>query len=281
MRKLIVLLLLLPFNTFAQNDLLAEIDTVKTNIEVESVFKSLKIINLESTKLAAKDDFYLIIAHRFDYLKNGFADFFGLDNASTQIKVLYGINDWLNVHASRSGFQKTYELATKYRLVSQKKNGSPIAVVGFNSITANAELNDKLLPKLKFVNRLSYTTQLLISRKFSNKLSLEVAPTFFHENYVLYDEQNNNQFALGMGGRYKISKHVAFTMDYVTHLNRATVSTFKNPLAVGVDIETGGHVFQLHFTNAQAMHEAGFIGNTSGSWGKGEISFGFNLVRVF
>lgn len=280
--KKIIFAFLLPLCMYSQeDDLFSEIDTDSTQTEVTSAFKSLKIVNLESTKLAAKGDFYFIVAHRFGSIKNGIDTFFGLDDANTQIKFLYGVNEWLTVHVSRSGFQKSYEGAVKYRLMPQQDNGFPVTIVGFNSIVVNTELDKVLLPKLKFNNRLNYTTQLLISRKFSDKLSLELAPTYFHENYVVNDNQDNSQFAIGAGGRYKISKRVALTMDYAAHLNRASNALARNPLSLGVDIETGGHVFQLHFTNAQAMNETGYLGNAFGDWSDGNIYFGFNLVRVF
>lgn len=280
--KKIILAILSPLFIYAQEDLLSEIDTDSTGVSIEnSAFKSLKIVNLESTKLAAKGDFYFIVAHRFGSVKNGIDTFFGLDDANTQIKMLYGVNDWLTIHASRSGFQKSYEGAVKYRLKAQETDGFPVTIVGFNSIVVNTELDKAVLSKLTFENRLNYTTQLLVSRKFSESLSLELAPTFFHENYVVNDNQDNSQFAIGMGGRYKLSKRVALTMDYAAHLNRASNSLAKNPLSVGVDIETGGHVFQLHFTNAQAMNETGYLGNAFGDWSKGDVFFGFNLVRVF
>lgn len=292
MKKIFLTLLFCPVCVFSQDDLLSEIDTVKADFRVESAFKSMKIVNIESTKLAAKGDFYFIVAHRFDYLKNGFDDFFGLDNANTQLKFLYGINKWLTVHVSRSGFQETYDLAAKYRLISQQAKGFPFTMVGFSSIAVNTELKKKNYPNMKFANRLSYVTQLLVSRKFNDHLTLELAPTYFHENTVrdvfdstgnpiLPNPQENSQFAIGMGGRYKITKRWSVNMDYAAHLNRTSESVYKNPLSVGVDLETGGHVFQLHFTNSRAMHEAGFLGQTSGDWGKGEICFGFNLVRVF
>ena len=272
---------IISLNSFSQNDLLNEIDNDTIGVDVGPAFKGLKIINLESTKLAAKGDFYFIVAHRFGSIKPGFETFFGLDDANTQLKFVYGVNEWLTVHASRSGFQKAIEGAIKYRLVDQKTNGSPITLVGFNSVVVNTELDEDLLPKMTFNNRLSYVTQLLVSRKFSEKISLELAPTFFHENYVVDENQDNSQFAIGAGGRYKISNRVALTMDYAAHLNRASESIYKNPLAIGFDLETGGHVFQMLFTNAQAINEAGFLGQTSGDWSKGEIAFGFNLYRVF
>lgn len=272
---------IISLNSFSQNDLLNEIDNDTIGVDVGPAFKGLKIINLESTKLAAKGDFYFIVAHRFGSIKPGFETFFGLDDANTQLKFVYGVNEWLTVHASRSGFQKAIEGAIKYRLVDQQTNGSPITLVGFNSFIVNTELDEDLLPKMTFNNRLSYVTQLLVSRKFSEKISLELAPTFFHENYVVDDNQDNSQFAIGAGGRYKISNRVALTMDYAAHLNRSSTSFARNPLSLGVDIETGGHVFQLHFTNAQAMHETGYLGSGFGDWSEGDIYFGFNLLRVF
>lgn len=290
--KKILLALFFPICAFAQNDLLSEIDTIKNDRKVESAFKSLKIINLESTKLAGKGDLYLVVAHRFDYINKGFDDFFGIDNANTQIKFVYGLKDWLTVHIARSGFQETIDSGIKYRLVSQEKDGFPFEIVGFNSIAINAEMKQQNYPNMQFANRLSYVTQLLISRKFTKELSLEIAPTYFHENTLrdILDEnntvispnpQNNSQFAIGMGGRYKFAKRWSFNMDYAAHLNRASQSIYKNPLSIGVDLETGGHIFQMHFTNSRAMHEAGYLGQTSGEWSKGEIAFGFNLVRVF
>ncbi|MFC4740577.1 DUF5777 family beta-barrel protein [Flavobacterium ponti] len=279
--KISVLFLLVSTYLFAQDDLLNEIDTVAVDKRVNSSFKSLKIVNLESTKLASKGDLYFVVSHRFDYFKNGFDDFFGLDNANTRLQFVYGVTPWLSVHASRSGFNKTYEAAGKYSLMHQEEGGFPFEIVGFNSIAINTALEKDLLPLLEFEDRLSYVNQLLISRKFSDNLSLELAPTYFHENYVVDNNQDNSQFALGFGGRYKLTTRWSINMDYAAHLNRASNSPFTNPLSIGVDLETGGHVFQMHFTNSQAMHESGFLGNTSGKWSKSEIAFGFNLVRVF
>jgi hypothetical protein len=287
-----IMLFAVPLLMNAQDDLLSEIDTTATNETVASAFKSLKIVNLESTKLAAKGDFYFIVAHRFGFIDKGFDDFFGLDNANTQLKFLYGVNDWLTVHIGRSGFQETYDLAAKYRLYAQKENGFPVTVVGFNSLAINSELKEEDFPKLQFENRLSYVAQVLISRKFSEKLSLEIAPSVFHENtlrdllddnnaLILPNPQDNTQFAIGLGGRYKLTNRWSVNVDYAAHLNRASQSNYKNPLSIGVDLETGGHVFQMHFTNAQAMHETGYLGQTVGDWSDGKIAFGFNLVRVF
>lgn len=263
----------------AQDDLLSQIDTTDTNKKVVSAFKAMKIVNLESTKLLGKKELYLVIAHRFGSVKDGLEGFFGLDNAITQIKFCYGITDKFAVSAGRS--EQAYDFSAKYLLKSQQQDGFPVTLVGFNSLAFNNLLKQSVYPKMDFSDRIIYVNQLLISRKFTEKLSLELAPTYFHENFVANDFQNNNQYALGMGGRYKISKRVSINADYAAHLNRTSTSIYNNPLSVGVDIETGGHVFQMHFTNSQGIHEAGFLGNTTGDWAKGDIFFGFNLVRVF
>ncbi|WP_298138783.1 DUF5777 family beta-barrel protein [Flavobacterium sp.] len=277
--KKILLLILCPFALFAQDDLLSEIDSVATNVKVESAFKGLKIVNIESTKLAAKGDLYFIVAHRFGSVKDGFKGFFGLDNAVTQLKFVYGVNDWLTVSGARS--EVVYDFSAKYSLQPQIKDGFPVSIVGFSSIGINNLLDESIYPKLEFNNRMIYVSQVLVSRKFNNKLSLQLAPTFFHENFVVDDNQDNSQFALGMGGRYKLSNRWSLNVDYAAHLNRASTSPYKNPLSVGVDLETGGHVFQMHFSSSQGIHESGFLGNTTGDWSKGQVFFGFNLLRVF
>lgn len=281
-KKITFLFCVFPFFMVAQDDLLKEIDTLSDANESEvAAFKSLKIVNLESTKLAPKGDMYFVVAHRFGYFDKGFEDFFGLDEANTRLQFVYGLTNGVTIHASRSGFQKTYEFATKYRIFGQKKQGFPFEIVGFNSLAINTELEKTTLPKLEFSDRLAYVNQILISKKFNDNLSLEIAPTHFHQNYVTNNSQDNSQFALGFGGRYKFTKRWSFNMDYAAHLNRASNSVFKNPLSIGFDLETGGHVFQMHFTNSQAMHESGYLGYTTGSWTDGKIAFGFNLIRVF
>ena len=277
--KFKLLFLFIPFFTFSQNDLLSEIDTTITNQVVTSAFKAIKIVNLESTKLAAKGDLYFIVAHRFGSVKDGFEGFYGLDNANTQIKFLYGVKNWLTISGARS--ELAYDFSAKYRLQNQIKEGFPFTIVGFNSVAINNTLKESNYPKMSFESRLTYVTQLLVSRKFSDKLSLELAPTFFHENFVENDLQDNSQYAIGFGGRYKIASRWSINMDYAAHLNRDGSSLYKNPLSIGVDLETGGHVFQMHFTSSQGIHEAGYLGQTTGDWGKGDVFFGFNLSRVF
>ncbi len=278
--KKITLLLLMPFAMFAQEDLLKDLDSTKTEkSKVEAAFKALKIVNIESTKLASKGDLYFIVAHRFGSLKDGFEGAYGLDNAVTQLKFVYGLTDWFTISAARS--EPAYDFSGKFLIKSQETNGFPVAVAAFTSFGFNNLMKENLYPKMKFEDRFIYVAQLLVSRKVNTNLSLEIAPTFLHENFVIDDNQDNSQYAIGMGGRYKFAKRWSVNVDYSAHLNRSSTSPFKDPLSIGVDLDTGGHVFQMHFSSSQGIHEAGFLGNTTGDWGKGDIFFGFNLLRVF
>ena len=283
MKKLWFLICVLSIaSLMAQEDLLDEIDSDSVvSTYTAAAFKGLKIVNFESTKLVAKKELTFVVAHRFGSIENGFDTFFGLDDAVTRLNFIYGISDGFNIGISRSSYQKIYEGSIKYRLLRQEEHGFPFTLVGFNSILINTALDEKNLPKLEFKHRLGYTVQMLISRKMSEKLSLELAPTFFHDNYVMIDAQNNSQVALGFGGRYKLGKRWSLNADYGWHLNRASNSPFKNPLSIGIDLETGGHVFQMHFTNAQPMNTNTFLGQSTGDWSEGDIYFGFNLSRVF
>lgn len=282
MKKLFLFLFLFPILIFSQDDLLNEIDQESPEDNyITATFKGLKIVNFESTKLTAKKEFTFVVSHRFGSIENGLDSFFGLDDAVTRLNFIYGLTDAINISVSRSSFQKIYEASIKYRLTKQKENGSPFTIVGYNSVLVNTALDKANLPKLEFKNRLGYTAQLLIAKKLNKKLSLELAPTFFHENFVIDNNQDNSQYALGFGGRYKLAKRWSLNADYGWHLNRSSTSPFKNPLSVGVDLETGGHVFQMHFSNAQAMNTNGFLGQATGDWSDGDIYFGFNLSRVF
>ena len=281
-QKLTTLFLLFSIMLYSQEDLLSEIDTdIDTPVYASAVFKGLKVINFESTKLVAKGGFNFIVSHRFGTVKNGFENLFGLDEAVTHLNFVYGISDHFNVSASRSSNQKIYELATKLRLARQKEGKLPFTLAAYTSVLANTALDTDNLPKLRFEHRLSYVGQLIISRKLTKELSLLVSPTFFHDNYVLDDSQENSQYAVAFGGRYKLGARWSINMEYGMHLNRSSTSLYNNPFSIGVDLETGGHVFQLHFTNSQSMNANGVFGTSTGDWGEGDVYFGFNLARSF
>lgn len=281
MKYIYLLIFLIPTLLFAQDDLLSEIDTNTEEDFKSAAFKGLKIVNFESTKMVSKKEMYFVVSHRFGSLETGLKDFFGLDQAVTRLNLIFGLSDGVNIGVSRSSFRKIYETSLKMRLIREKKGGFPVTIVSSSNLLINTSLDDQILPGLKFNNRLGYTTQLLISKKFNKDFSLQLMPTFFHDNYVDIDAQHNSQYVIGFGGRHKLTKRWSVNFDYGLHLNRANSSPFVNPLSIGFDLETGGHVFQLHFTNAQPMNTNGFLGQATGDWGKGDVFFGFNLSRVF
>jgi hypothetical protein len=270
----------------AQDDLLNQLDSVKSDkkeIEI-AAFKGLQICNMQSTKLPVKGEFYFLVSHRFGDLTEGINNFFGLDNALTKIGGIYGVANWLSVGASRHTYRKTYELAAKYKLANQEVDGFPITIVGYNTMDIDSELKkDETLPGLKSNNRFAYTTQLLVSRKFSDSFSFQLAPIFVHKN--LYDGilDQENTLLLAAGARYKLSKRLSLNLEYAGRVNlpEEFKSPYSNPLTIGLDIETGGHVFQMVFSNCQPMNDVAIFTNAAGDWNGGSIYFGFNMYRVF
>ena len=283
---LISVLIVFPLIGYGQEDsLLKELESLSENEQIFELpaFKALQIGNLQSTKVVSKGDLYLVVAHRFGYLKNGITDFFGLDQANTKIQLLYGIKKNLQLGVSRDSYQKTYSGTAKYRLLKQS-NKLPLNVSLYGSIDVNSQLKKSVYPGLKQLDRFSYTAQILAARRFSEKLSLQIAPIFVRHNLQDLNytkEQTHNQVLLGTGGRYKLSNRFSVNFDYVYNFTRNKNSLYLNPLTIGVDIETGGHVFQLLFANSRASNDSSFLTETLGDWSKGQISFGFNIVRVF
>lgn len=267
----------------AQNSLLGQLESTNTEVKplVKSTFKSYKLVNFETTKLVPKNHLNFIVAHRFGTIKNGIEDLFGLDIASTRLQFVYGLTDKINLSFSRSKFERTYDFGGKYLLVNQQVKGFPLSIAGHHTMAINTLLTSAIFPELEFKHRLRSMHQLLIASKINKKLSVEFIPTILHDGLVSLDSQDNWQYALGFGGRYLLTKRMGLIADYGWHLNRASDSPFKNVFSLGWEIETGGHVFQLHFSNAQGMFENAFINQAIGDWSKRDIYFGFNINRVF
>jgi len=267
----------------AQDDLLKELDTVKSKEkQVETLgFKGLQICNMQSTKMTAKGGWYVLISHRFGDLTQGLDNFFGLDDAYTKLGAIYGVTNWLSVGASRQTNNKIYELTAKYRLKNQETDGFPVTIVGYNTMDINTNLSTDIYPELEFNNRLAYSTQLLISRKFTDKFSAELAPIYIHKN--LYDQttEREDQFVVAMGGRYKLTKRLSVNLEYAPRINAPENTVYHDLLSMGLDIETGGHIFQLVFSNCQTMNDVYVFSNATGKWNGGSLYFGFNLYRVF
>ncbi len=274
---------LLINTTFAQDDLLKELDTVSSNkneIEI-ATFKGMQICTMQSTKMAAKNEWYFVVSHRFGDLTNGLDNFFGLDNAYTKLGGLYGVTNWLTIGLSRHTFNKTFEGTAKYKLLSQEVDGFPFTIVGFHSLDINTALSKDVYPGLSETNRLAFSSQLPISRKFSDSFSLELNPIWVHKNLYDRSSEKRDQFLMAVGGRYKIAKRMSLNLEYAARISQPKEAIFQNPLTFGLDIETGGHVFQMVFSNSQALNDVSYFTNANGKWNDKGIFFGFNMYRVF
>jgi hypothetical protein len=283
--KLTLIFLLSATLGQAQDDLMGMLDaddSKKINV-TSATFKGTRLINGHSIETVKKKHLDFMINHRFGRLNDGLYNLFGLDYASARFSFEYGLTNDLTVGLGRSSIRKTYDLYAKYRLLKQSTGARkmPFSVTLFGSTIA-----ETLDREQTFQNQLSYTGQLLIARKFSEKLSLQLMPTFMYRNVVPTKDHSRALVALGVGGRYKLNKRLSINAEYYMAYRKDGLQNqfgedLGNSLAIGFDIETGGHVFQLHFTNSAGMTEKQFIGDTVGSWLKGDIRYGFNLSRTF
>lgn len=279
----LILSLLFLTSTFAQEDdllsMLEDEQEETTNI-TSATFKGTRIINGHSVETRKKGVLDFIISHRFGEINSGAYNFFGLDQANFRLGFEYAITDRLYVGIGRNSYEKTYDGFVKYRLLQQSSGlkNMPVSITTFSSMSVKTLKTSDY--DYSFIDRLTYVHQLLIARKFSSKLSLQIMPSFVHFNTIQPEQNGNDQFSIGMGGRLKLTKRVSVNVEYHHQLTKLSDDTY-NAIAVGVDIETGGHVFQLQFTNATSMIEKGFISETRNNFFAGDIHFGFNISRTF
>ncbi|SMD32786.1 hypothetical protein SAMN04488029_1137 [Reichenbachiella faecimaris] len=284
MRPLVITLSFLVFSMTlaAQDDLLASLEEEQADETtwIEATFKGTRVINGHSIETRKKGVMDFMISHRFGTIDGGTYELFGLDQASIRIGLEYAVTDRLYFGLGRSSFEKTYDGFVKYRLLRQS-TGSKTMPLSVTWLSAAAIRTLKSPDQdLSFQDKLANTNQLLIARKFGNGISLQLMPSWVHRNLIQEGELNNDIFALGVGGRIKLSQRVALCGEYYYQFQQLNEGT-TNAIAIGFDIETGGHVFQLQFTNATAMVPKGFITETTNDFFDGEIHFGFNISRTF
>ena len=289
MRPLIsaFLFFLIFSGAFAQQDLMDMLKD-KTSEDINyttATFKSTRIMNGHSVEKMPPGQLDFRISHRFGELNTGPYEFFGLDQSSIHFGLEYGIFKWLMAGIGRGTYEKTFDGFCKFTILRQSEGARvmPVSVSALSSVAVTSAKWPDPGRTNYFSSRLSFVQQLLIARKLNQSFSVQISPTFVHRNLVSTELDHNDLYAIGAGGRMKLTKRISFNAEYYYMVNRPPYSsqTVYDPLSVGFDIETGGHVFQLIFTNSLAMIEKGFIGETSGSWAKGNIHFGFNISRVF
>ena len=270
----------------AQADLLGQLEqdsrkNAPTQL-VDATFKSTRLINGHTIQTPGEGTLVFLISHRFGAINSGPSEFFGLDAATLRLGLEYGVTNRLEIGIGRSSLDKTIDGFVKYKAIQQTTGARavPVSVTLFGStaLTTLAYYDgvDRTLGL-----RTAYTYQALVARKFNTDLSLQLMPTLIHRNLVLGEGENNDVYALGGGGRYKLTKRLSLNAEYYYLLSKYTADHFHNSIALGVDIETGGHIFQLHITNSRGMIEKQFISETTGNFFKGDIFLGFNVNRNF
>jgi hypothetical protein len=271
-------------------DLLDLLGEDSTTVEYTSAsFKTTRVINSHSLENVAHGVLDFKIGHRFGFVNGGVNQFFGLDQATIRLGLDYGVTEHLMVGIGRSSYQKTIDGFAKYKLLRQCDAGCKMPftfdVVGSMSITTLQAAQVPWYGEGRtdyLTHRLSYSFQAIVGRKFSESVSVQVMPGMVHRNLVKYASERNDLLNVGAAGRVKLTKRLAINAEYFYVLpDQGPRDAYHNSIAAGIDIETGGHVFQLHFTNSTGMFERAFITETEGDFFNGDIHYGFNISRVF
>jgi hypothetical protein len=291
---LAIFLFLMVFSSqlFAQDlmDMLKD-ETPKTNYAY-ATFKTTRVVLGQSVESPAKGTLQFLVEHNFGKLNEGAYAMWGLDQSTIRLGLEYGIKDWLSVSIGRSSYQKTFDGSVKVKLLRQSTGdrNMPFSMSFYGGTVLNSLKWTDQTHKNYYTSRLSYVAQVLIARKFSNAFSLQLTPTYIHKNLVQFRTDRNDQLALGIGARYKVAQRTSINAEYFWQIpgfvNSYSVSTtetakYRDCISVGVDLETGGHVFQFRLTNAQPMFERAFITETTNKWTDGGIFLGFTINRVF
>jgi opacity protein-like surface antigen len=276
---------LVTTKSFAQDeDLLKGLGEGKPQKEyVSNSFKSSRVIMSHSVEMLRPGVLDFRILHRFGNVNQGLSEFFGLDQATIRLGLDYGISDHLTVGIGRGSLKKEIDGFLKWRAVQQATGpGSlPFSLVAVAGSTIIGSPWSDPARENHFSSRVGYYGQAIIGRKFSENLTLQLMPTMLHRNFVETKADPNDLYATGIGGRIKLTKRISLNVDYYYVINQNDLRDVHNPLSIGFDIETGGHVFQLHFTNAVGMNERVFLTETTNDWANGDIQFGFNISRSF
>lgn len=261
-------------------DLFAEDNNKKINDIVTSTFKSTRIVNGQSIENVGAGVMDFRISHRFGALSQGGYDLFGLDQATMRIGLDYGILPRLTVGVGRSTYEKQYDAFLKFKILQQQTGEKNIPVgisyVGSSIFKTIKEASTAYTPYI--TDRLSFAHQILIASKINDYISIQLSPTIVHYNLVDSTKIPNDFKSLGISSRLRVSKRVNITSEYYIRFDK--LAGYYNPLSIGFDIETGGHVFQLHVSNSKGMTERTFINETTGNWMDGDLCFGFNIVRA-
>jgi hypothetical protein len=294
MKKILIVLLSSAFLTaWSQEDLLKELEQSQKpeTTNVIQTFKGTRIINGQSVETKGKGELEFIFAHRFDKINSGSYGAWGFDGfAMVRLGMEYGITDRLGVSIGRTFFynNKMVDAYVRYKVAQQTEGASnfPVTITTIGTVTYQAYPNASdaasaniLLPSTS--DRMGYVLEVLVAHKFSSKFSAQVSPVFVHRNAVIQAYENNDDYGVSVGARYKLTRSFSLIGEYQTRLNTKENSPYYNSAGLGVDIETGGHVFQLVFTNGLGLNPQTILTQTDGKIANGDIHFGFNVTRTF
>jgi opacity protein-like surface antigen len=257
-------------------------DSIQTDF-VSGTFKTSRLINSTTVEQASKNEMNIYISHRFGTVNKGFRNFFGLDeSANIRIGFEYGISDKLTVGLGRNKINKLYDIYFQYKIFGQQNGMRNIPLtMSFKGGTAiNTEAKIETV-KNYGIYRFNYYATFLFASKITQRISVQLMPIWIHQNLVKTEADKNDVYAVGLGGRVKLTKRMSITTEYYYVLPNQISDTYFNPLSVGLEIETGGHVFQLFASNSLGMTEKTFIPHTEFSWTKGDVLIGFNICRSF
>ena len=263
--------------------------------KVFATFKSTYLINAQTNETVKRGTLDFRITHRFGDVagsSGGVHNFYGFDNASNiRFSFDYGITDRLQVGIGRSKINENIDASVKYKIMEQVEHGFPVSIVGYANVvcTPKLDLNNEFLDPL---NRLSFSYQLIATSKISRYLSLELLPTYVHRNMVHAAvntingaAETNDIFSMGVVGRLKVTRSMALIAEFFYTASAFRMNNPSNPyympLGVGIEIETGGHVFQFNLTNGEGIVNQDFIIASPDSWLKGQYKLGFTISRVF
>lgn len=279
------LLILITTDIFAQDDMFALFDkgTKPATEYTYATFKTSRVVYGQSVENPANGNLLFLVQHNFGAINSGPYEFFGLDKANIRLGFEYGLNDRFAIGIGRSSWEKTVDGFVKAKILRQSsgEQSMPITVSYFGSMAVKTLKPQNTNQNNYLTSRLAFVHQLLIARKFNNDLSLQLSPTVIHKNLVKTTRDKNTSFACGIGGRYKLTQRTSFNAEYFYYPKSQTTLKTSDILSLGFDIETGGHVFQLHISNGDVMFDRAFITETTGKWTKGDIFFGFNISRAF
>ncbi|RZK17531.1 MAG: hypothetical protein EOO56_17775 [Hymenobacter sp.] len=270
----------------AQADLLGQLEQetkkdAPTEI-VDATFKSTRLINGHTVETPGEGTLIFLFSHNFGTINQGASTLFGFDNAQVRIALEYGLSDRLEVGLGRSSLDKAVDGFLKYRALRQSTglHAMPFSVTLLASAAVDTKTYTDSYDRSVGL-RTAYSYQALVARKFSPELSLQLMPTLIHRNLVMRAGEANDVYALGGGGRYKFTKRFSVNAEYYYLLSRFAANNQYNSAGIGVDIETGGHIFQLHVSNSPGMIEKQFVAETNGAFFSGNLYYGFIVSRNF